>query len=307
MSDFVRRPLEKRLNRQNIMTRLARVERAAVTASPTQRVDQLKDISSATGDVLQDKERVYVITDSGEERDLGEGNPVPYYRLVPACTDCLNDENSSFSPYTLAVLTASGTVGGVAGEAGHPGIVRISSIAAGNSGGRLALGGNASTILLEGGEVYDCIFRPLSFATQVNYFFGFMDSVAGAAAVTDGVYMTAVGDGVTYATMSFAVMNAGVSSGSGSGSGSLALTTTQWYRLRIEIKDDASEVSFYVYTDAGSGSVLWHEYTIVGGIPTTAGGETSVAAKAYRTNSSATPLLEVDRMDFFSLRRYDRF
>lgn len=163
----------------------------------------------------------------------------------------------------------------------HPGVVRISRPGSGTDAGAV-VGTSISAMTITGGEKFEAIFQIPSSVSDETIRAGFHDCSTAADAV-DGVYIeipgTLVAVGKTAA--------ASVRSTTGT---SLTLSTATWYRARIEVNGDASQVDFYIYSD--SGTLLWHD-SLTTNIPTGAVGVRTIATSASAVASS---LLDLDYM-----------
>ena len=117
----------------------------------------------------------------------------------------------------------------------------------------------------------------------------------------DGVYFECTGDGasilITPVTYSNSVL------GTGTGTAPNAYSNTLWYKFVIVINDTATQANFYIYTNASGPDAfddLIMEWTIASNVPTGTGRETSCGVKAWRTNSTTTTLMYVDRIDYYN-------
>lgn len=201
--------------------------------------------------------------------------------------DCFS--NTSGSPWQFAAIS-SGQVLTQNPEADHPGISRFRSHTSNaSSGAYVGLGAPATALpfLLAGGETFEIIFRYNTDGlnlTNAIHRFGFHDTISASDAV-DGCYLETAGSEIYGKTSSN-------SSRSTTGS-TYTPSTATWYRGRITVNDDATEVLFEVFDD--SDSLLWDD-TLSSNIPTGAGRYTQAAAiSTYTTpGGSNRDLLDLD-------------
>jgi hypothetical protein len=200
--------------------------------------------------------------------------------------DLLYDE-SYFNPWRRTVLL-SGLIAPIAGEANHPGILRISARAAvgGTSGYSVYMGQGLNQILLAGSENAHFVLRPLTLAGSFLRL-GFIDTAASVDA-TDGCYfeMAQVGgvDGVIVGKCAAA----GVRSTTAS---NFTLITNTWYHFLIEVNAAANLVTFTLFSAAGA--TLWTD-TVNANIPTAVGQETSHGVHGWSTTGSSTTIVDID-------------
>jgi len=71
------------------------------------------------------------------------------------------------------------------------------------------------------------------------------------------------------------------------------LTVNTWYRCRLEVNSNATQVDFYVYNDSGT---QLGSQSITTNIPTTTGGETGAGVIATNSGTTATLLAYFDYM-----------
>lgn len=204
------------------------------------------------------------------------------HRLQFASTDLLSARAiSSFNigEYFASVI-GTGTISGITGTSNHPGIIRFSSpTTSGNGGGVVGIG--QSLTPLGGGEVFESIFRPQNFDASTNEILGFSDasdfgSVANAAFI--------------YLNSSFVAKGRTVAASTGGDTGtSITLSTNTWYRARVEVNANATQVDFYIFSDAGV--QLWHDSRTTN-IPTAAVGP---LVSGYTASSGGVQaLMDVD-------------
>lgn len=241
--------------------------------------------------------KLYAQTPSGEIYPLGGGGGSSRFKMLPAETEFLDDTTPGLAPYTGGPF-GSGNFTGIEAEANHPGIVRITNGGVANGGGRAALTGNISAVLLEGGEVFECVFRVHSLATQSIARLGFMDSF-GVTTPTDGAYFYVVGDG----SSGIWIYPYTYSNGSSSSPGAWSTITSlpKWICGKIIVNADATQIDYHLYNENGT------EFndgvkSITTNIPKGTGRGLSVCATGYRTNATTTTILDLDWMSFSSTK-----
>lgn len=186
-------------------------------------------------------------------------NPRLVYKIY---TDFFKADNDLNDPWE-GVTIGGGTMASVAGTSNHPGIIRLSSIATATTGYRFMTAVNC--FLIAGAEHSEFCFKTGASLLNIRVRLGFQDSLTSAAP-TDGVWID-----ITGATLTGKTSSNGALSTTGTNYG-LAVNT--WYRGKIAVNSDATEVVFLLYTDvAGEQTVVWTD-TLAANIPTAAGRET---------------------------------
>jgi len=187
-------------------------------------------------------------------------------------------------PFDLALISL-GTQAKIAGVASHPGILRISSSTTANSGGYILTDINA--FLIGGGEIFEVIFQPLvANNTNTTIRMGFLDATTYVDAV-DGAYFE-------LSPGSLAIKGKTASNSIRSTTAtSYTLTVSTWYRARLEVNSNATQVNFYVYDD--SGTQLWTD-SLTTNIPTALGRNTGAGVIATNSGITATALVYFDYM-----------
>jgi hypothetical protein len=187
-------------------------------------------------------------------------------------------------PFDL-VLISSGTQAKIASEVNHPGILRISSSTTANSGGYIET--DVSAFLLGGGEVFEAVFQPrVSGNANTTIRMGFLDTITSTD-VVDGAYFE-------LPVNSLNIVGKTANNSTRTTSATIAtLTVNTWYRCRLEVNSNATQVSFYVYDDSGA---QLGSQSITTNIPTTAGRETGAGVIATNSGTTATLLAYFDWM-----------
>lgn len=190
--------------------------------------------------------------------------------------------STNTAPWKITAIS-SGTTGSAA-TAKHPGIVSLSSSTTPDSGSFIQT--SKYTILLGGGERSTIIFKTATTQTTVTRRMGFHNTSA-VTAPTDGVYCK---------------IENGVLTGQAAASSVISTTATNynlaantWYRLVIDLNDNATLVTFTLYAD-DSDTILWAD-SLATNIPTTSLGHGDVATSS---GSSAINLGMLDYMDIYS-------
>jgi hypothetical protein len=119
--------------------------------------------------------------------------------------------------------------------------------------------------------------------------FGFHDSTTSADAV-DGAYFE-----VPAGSLNISGKTASNSTRSTTGT-AYTLTVNTWYRARLVVNSNASQVDFYLYND--SGTQLWTN-NLTTNIPTGAGRQTGAGLIATNSGTTATLLAYWDWMAVF--------
>jgi hypothetical protein len=233
------------------------------------------------------------LDDAGAACGGGGTTPDPT-KFVPASTDFLwNGATSTalIAPW-FAAATVSGTSTAVTGTANHPGIVTLTSSTSGNSGYAYALG--TSSFLLAGTEVTEFIFQVVTTANTTARL-GFQDSNSSTAP-TDGAW-------VNIAATTLDGRTASNTTGSTTGT-NYTITASVWYRAKVVVNSDATQVDFYLYTCADGVQVWTNNLTT--NIPTAAGRETGQSAMATNSGTTALELVDLDFMDVYMTRTLTR-
>lgn len=186
------------------------------------------------------------------------------------------------------VVISSGTQAAVAGEANHPGILRLSSSATANSGIIISTygttTGNAVGFLIGGGEYSSFVLRPQTL-TNTTIRAGHIDT-GNSSDATDGVYFEVVAG---------AVVGKCASNATRTSTATLAtLSTNTWYRLMYAVNYNATSVWFGVFSEAGS---LLGSDTVTTNIPTDTGRQCGHGIIATNSGTTASNLVELDYMN----------
>jgi hypothetical protein len=187
-------------------------------------------------------------------------------------------------PWDFAVIS-SGTHGAQNGQANHPGIYRITSSTTTNSGGYVMT--SVGCITPSGGEAAEMVFQIVNLTTATIRF-GFHDSV-NSTAPTDGIYFEIASTGV--------ITGRTRNNSTESSTATLAtLSITTWYRMRVEVADDYSGATFYVFDTNNN---LLGSATLTTNLPT--GGGTRNVGHGVVATKSGTAAEGIIDMDFMSM------
>jgi len=233
------------------------------------------------------------LDDAGAACGGGGTTPDPT-KFVPASTDFLwNGATSTalIAPW-FAAATVSGTSTAVTGTANHPGIVTLTSSTSANSGYAYALG--TSSFLLAGTEVTEFIFQVVTTANTTARL-GFQDSNSSTAP-TDGAWVN-----IAATTLDGRTASNTTSSTTGT---NYTITASVWYRAKVVVNSDATQMDFYLYTCADGVQVWTNNLTT--NIPTAAGRETGQSAVATNSGTTALELVDMDFMDVYMTRTLTR-
>lgn len=183
----------------------------------------------------------------------------------------------AFSSGTAAQSASTST-------ANHPGVLRMASGAATNSGARLRHDGSA--MVIGGGEVCEWVFQIQSLSNGVSAYIGFHDT-ATQAAPTNGVWVQFDANGTTLTCSG--KTNAGSTPTTTATTYSAAINT--WYSLTVELNANATLATFTLRSEAGS--VLWTD-TLSSNIPTGSSQRCSLGFVAFNVNNSPVTLSLID-------------
>ena len=244
----------------------------AVTAQSA--INTLSNVAGATNE--------YVLT-----KDTASGNAIFKIGVASnkfhfSAIECLH--TSSIEPWVETPLIG-GTKASKAGIANHPGIFQINCLAAINSGYCYAI--NEQALLIAGSEITEFIFNVV-ITTNTRVRLGFQDSTT-VTLPTDGVVLRITGDiieGVTY--------NNTITSTTTT---SYTIVANTWYRGKIVVNANATQVNFYLYNEAGT--QLWTN-NLTTNIPTATGRETGHGIIVYTIGEAAQEIFNLDYMNIYN-------
>lgn len=197
------------------------------------------------------------------------------------------------SPCWALAALQSGSMASVSSTSRHAGVLEyVSHATNANSGVSIKISTNS--ILLSGGEKSTLVFKTA--ATQgsgtsgILRRFGFHDSVDHTAPV-DGVYCKMADDTGKHYLTGHTANNSTTSTTSTK----YELASNTWYRLVVELNNDATQVTFTLYSDTEE--ILWSD-VLSSNIPTTR--ETGHADICTLTSSTgAITIGYIDYIDIF--------
>lgn len=187
-----------------------------------------------------------------------------------------------------AVAIGSGTIGGIAADKEHPGVVAIQASAGANSGHSVKTstpGSLSPGFLIGGGEKTVHVAKHIGDANTIARF-GFLDSYSVASPV-DGVYFYAAGPVVDGRTMSN-------TAGSVTGT-TYTLTAGLWYRFESELNISGTVVTYRIYL-CSTGALVWSD-SLATNIPTGAGRQCGNAFNAFNTAGGVADLWHLDLIE----------
>jgi len=213
-------------------------------------------------------------------------------------TDFLNGSTPQAQFVGAAIGSGTNTTvpTGTAIDVNHPGVILIRSSTAANSG-YFYLGGtstNSALMVINGGEVFNFVFRTMAGFTNTTLRFGFPNTLS-VTAPNDGVWLEFLGN----STLQGRTGNAGSLSTTAS---NFSLSTSTWYHGRVSINEAKTQALFQLYSEAGS--LLWTD-TLSNNIP----GATRTTRPGFivtNSGTTATDLLCVDYMNAYTTKRLQR-
>jgi len=224
-----------------------------------------------------------VVLDHGGLSGLADDDH-PQYRLrheVLYETDLLWPNNATLqAPYYQGAV-GTGSYGSVAGEPNHPGIVRHRSSVGANSGYFIATQNN--TFLLAGGETSRCWFKPITLGLTVRRC-GFSNLTAAGTPSAGAFIWQDPATGIIYGK----TYNVAGNSTTGTG---FQLVINTWYLEKVVVNSDATQVDFYLYSEAGT--ELWHD-SLAANIPTAVGDDLAHSVVDYNTGTTSLYLFYID-------------
>jgi SO2946-like, C-terminal domain len=186
---------------------------------------------------------------------------------------------------------ATGTVGAVVASAHHPGVVRFSAAASGSSGYSFMT--HVQQFYVVGGEWSELIFSIPSDLTLTIFRFGFQDSATSTSAVDHCIIKYVGGTGLNGSCRN---NNAETTTAAGAVGGAVytGIVLNTWYRARIEIQPNGTDVQFRLYNMAGT--VLW-EPALMTVVPV--GRDMGHGVLAWRSDAAGGGVLDIDWMSVF--------
>jgi hypothetical protein len=274
----------------------SRLEELDEALSSSQLEERGGHVIKGSGSTLVQKPYLNFVGDSVTVEDVGGktvvtvSNPVistAHSRLELFAEFLSGSPTSQNPPLSAWSLKSSATVATRDGEANHYGIHRVTSHSSNSNSGAIT-GTGADSVLLQGNMAAEIIFKCPTLSALVHKL-GFTDVSTISDSPTNGVWISVDGDLVQGRTAD---------------NGSASLTATgytisadQWYRAKIVLNSDATQVDFYLYDD--DGVELWHD-TLTSNIPTATGRECAMQMVAGKTSAGAAAILDVDWVGFYA-------
>ena len=218
---------------------------------------------------------------------LPAGNTEPGQRLNPIISCEFMHQVTPNGDWYLSPVSAGAFVvaASTVPDAAHPGIVTVNSSTTANSGGLIS--SNTLSILLGGGEQFDCIWKTGAAFTATTTRLGFHDAQSVTDAV-DGAYFEISATGVIIGKTS----NNSVQTSSAT---ITTLSVSTWYHMRVKLNAAATQVDFTIYNMAG---VVLGATSITTNIPTASGRECQPAFISTNSGTVATLLCSLDYISF---------
>jgi len=204
-------------------------------------------------------------------------NPRLVYKFY---TDFFSAQDDTNDPWVGAAL-GLGTSGASTGQADHPGIIRFTSVATIGTGYRFMTATNC--IKMGGAEHSEFCFQTGPNVTSCLIRLGYQDSNSATTPV-DGVWID-----IAATVLKGRTSNNSVRSTTGTTYAPLIVST--WYRAKIAVNSDATEVVFTLYNEAGA--QLWSD-TLAANIPT--GRATGHGMVAHVGANVVRTLIDLDMM-----------
>ena len=205
----------------------------------------------------------------------GALNPV---QLPIWFTDCLGTASSLTTPF-IPTAIASGTLGFVTPQVGHPGIVRLTSSTTANSGYRVIT--DPSSMRMSTGDICEIGFSIVT-SSGTTARLGFADTT-DQTDVTDGVYAEISGT-----TLSFKSATGGSRT---TATNTATVTVGSFYRSRIEMIS-STQCDCTLYDDTGA--VVLATQSITTNLPTAVNRQTGIGAVATNSGTTAVGLVDID-------------
>ncbi|HSO84988.1 MAG TPA: hypothetical protein VLQ91_00445, partial [Draconibacterium sp.] len=173
--------------------------------------------------------------------------------------------------------------------ANHSGILGLSSSVTTNSGSYVR--SDASSILVSGGEVFECIFQhKVASGTATTIRVGFFDN-STITNPTDGCFFD-------IAAGSLAVVGKNYNNNANSATVTIAtIATDTWYRLKVEVNSGATSVTYTIYDETGA--IVGTPQSLTTNIPTGAGRNCGAGFIATNSGTVATSLAWIDMLSFY--------
>ena len=254
-------------------------------------VDEGYSVLSSWIDI--ENRRAYICLDNGDTTAMWHQIGMSRFDCIQfyeTSSDCVN---TTMDTWVIATQS-SGTVATTSGAIDHPGIIRITSSATTDSGGRLLLG--TTSILINGGEETEFIFRALTVSDLIVRL-GFGDVNTNAAPV-DGIWLNIANNVLSGKTAIDSTTSITVTS--------YNISANIWYRGKIVVNMDGTRVDFYLY-DSPMTQVLWTD-NLTKNLPTGTTQTTGhgVWAIDHANPGTATAIFDIDWLALRIRRKLNR-
>ena len=223
--------------------------------------------------------------------DADDQREQPFYS-----TDFMSIDQQGTTPFKGENFPVSN--GGVDGhlfanDTNHPGVDRLGSGTAANSGfARTTIASQSQhgyqELLIGGGESFELVFRLDIADANTQDYMGYIDSDDGTAPA-NGLYFSMSGTTLK--------ANATAASTTTSSTITTSMNTTDWYRVRLVVNSSASSVTYSLWDDTTGGAAT--TATISTNLPTASGDGTSCGVEASYAAASATNLIDLDYMSMW--------
>lgn len=201
---------------------------------------------------------------------------------------------SNIKPFFGTAISA-GTITAIASIAKHPGILRIASVAAANSGYALGLNENPvapganGRMYVVGDDVVNGVFR-MPTTTDASVLMGIANYYIRDVNLDAGVYIYISGTTLRGGSRDSSVETITTTT--------YSVVANTWYSFRIIVNGAMTEATFFLYDEAGT--LLWSD-TITTNIPTIVpGNEVDLKIYAAKTSAGAANILDIDFFSFQS-------
>jgi len=154
------------------------------------------------------------------------------------------DPSTQAIPGFLGAAVSSGTVGAVATDADHPGVIYMRDSTTANGGYRFGCNGRQ---VLQGGEFFEVVFQPVGVRSTQGAKFGWADTTAGNTLPVDGVWFNLSGTSVAQE-----IRGAGSSNSNRAYTDAYTTTTATWYRGTIQINNPPTFATYTLYDSSGN-------------------------------------------------------
>ncbi|HEV2412974.1 MAG TPA: hypothetical protein VGS28_04210 [Candidatus Saccharimonadales bacterium] len=212
----------------------------------------------------------------GESPDLQRQMPIYSSDMI----GLNSSQTAPFNPSGQGSGSAAMDTGDETGS--HIGVIDFHG--GGSAGGGYNLMTDWGAFVLGGGNGFETTIIPHSFS-GVEERFGYFDNNANTA-ISNGAWVDVNSSGVATGMTS----KAGTQSSTGT---TYTMSTGTWYRVKVQVNSNATQVDFYIYND--SGTQLWHD-SLTTNIPT---GTTGCGDAAETSTTSSLHIMGDDYEAFW--------